>query len=143
MYIIKIAKDRHFAPTKNVCTTKNTRMKIIFTSAKTDFAKLVLSKALTNFVPQESSEITLAKPRILVQNNQPLVESAVAVDHITPSSSIQSVAILTAIREKRSWQEVKNIKDSACNTRKISDEKIRQKKMLPSKGISFEGEEYL
>ena len=34
LYGIEIARDRHAAPTKNVCTTNNTRMKIIFTSVK-------------------------------------------------------------------------------------------------------------
>ena len=42
VYSIKTARDRHFAPTKNVCTTKNTRMKISFTSVKMDFAGFVV-----------------------------------------------------------------------------------------------------
>ena len=47
-----------------------------------------------------------------------IAKPAVAVNPTTPPSPIQSAAILKAIREKRPWQE-KNIKGSACNTRKI------------------------
>ena len=34
---------------------------------------------------------------------------------------------------------MKNITDSACNVRKIANEKSKQKKILQSKGTSFEG----
>ena len=68
-----------------------------------------------------------------------IAKSAVAIDPTTPPSSIQLAATLKAIREKRPWQEVKNITDSVCNTRRISYEKIKQKKMLQSKVTSFEG----
>ena len=54
VYGIEIARDRHFAPSKNVCTTKNTKMRIIFTSGKMDFAKIVVPKALTSSVLQGS-----------------------------------------------------------------------------------------
>ena len=128
-------------------------MKIIFISVEVDFVKFVVPKALTSSVPQESMKLIkgLSKADIFhvgshtrkAKNSCPrpstIVESAVAVVPTTPPSSIQSVAILKAIREKRPWQEVKNITDSVCNTRKISNEKIRQKKMLQSKGTSFEG----
>ena len=42
VYGIEIPRDQHFALTKNDCTTKNTRMKIIFTSVKIVFAKFVV-----------------------------------------------------------------------------------------------------
>ena len=42
VYGIEISRDGHFALTKNVCTTKNTRMKMIFTSVKIVFAKFVV-----------------------------------------------------------------------------------------------------
>ena len=54
VYGIEIARDRHFAQTKNVLTSKNTKMKIIFTSGKMDFAKIVVPKALTSSVRQGS-----------------------------------------------------------------------------------------
>ena len=54
VYGIEIARDRHFALTKNVCTTKNTRMKIIFTSIKVNFAKFVVPNALISSAPQEN-----------------------------------------------------------------------------------------
>ena len=53
IYGIEIARHRHFAPTKNVCTTKNNRLKIIFTSVKMNFAKFAVAKALTHSAPQE------------------------------------------------------------------------------------------
>ena len=36
VYDMEIARDWHFAPTKDVCTTKNTRMKTIFISVTVD-----------------------------------------------------------------------------------------------------------
>ena len=54
VYSIKIAWDCHFALPKNVCTTKNTKMTIIFTSVKVDFVKFVVPKALTSSDPQEN-----------------------------------------------------------------------------------------
>ena len=42
VYGIEISRDRDFALAKNVCTTKNTRMKMVFTSVKIVFAKFVV-----------------------------------------------------------------------------------------------------
>ena len=54
VYGIENATDWHFALIKNVCATKNTRMKIIFTPVKVDFVKFVVPKPLTSSVPQEN-----------------------------------------------------------------------------------------
>ena len=55
----------------------------------------------------------------------------------------QSSVILKAIRGRRPWKEVMSITDVVCNTKDISNEKIKQKKVLQPDGTSFAGIENL
>ena len=58
-------------------------------------------------------------------------------------SAIQSSVILKATRESRPWKEVMSITDVVCNTKDISNEKIKQNKVLQPDGTSFAGIENL
>ena len=117
LYGIEIARDRHIAMTKNVCTTKNTRMKIIFTSVKMEICgtkntckfcparKYVAYKRLSKVhVFHVTYHTCKAKSSYSCPRPPTIVESVVAVDPTTPSSSIQLAAILKEIRGKKSFE---------------------------------------
>ena len=117
LYGIEIARDRHAAPTKNVCTTNNTRMKIIFTSVKMEICgakktykscparKYVADKRLSRVhVFHVTYHTCKAKSSYSCPKPSTIVESIVAVDPTTPSSSIQLASILKEIRGKKSFE---------------------------------------
>ena len=66
-----------------------------------------------------------------------IVNKALSLD---PSpSNIQSSAVLTVLRKRKSWSEVKDITAKVTNRKIISNVKIRQRKVFQPKGNSFNG----
>ena len=69
------------------------------------------------------------------------VEHASKVLLTTPSatpSEIQTTAILSALRERKPWSDVKRKVAEVSNRKTISNEKIKQKKSLEPLGTSFD-----
>ena len=66
-----------------------------------------------------------------------IVNKALSID--PNPSNIQSSAVITALRKRNSWSEVKNIIAKVINRKIISNEKIRQRKVFEPKGNSFNG----
>ena len=94
VYGMEIARDKHFASTKNVCTTKNTRM-------KNEFCKICGAKSTSKFCPARKYEAyTRSKAHIFhvrsytckTKSRCPkpstTAKSVVVVDPTTPSSCI-------------------------------------------------------
>ena len=127
LYYKEYHNENHFNISKNrlreICGAKSTYK---FCPAKKYVAYKRLSKAHIFHVRNHTCKAKNSCPR-----PSAIVESAVAVNPTTPPGSIQSAAILKAIRKKKPWQKVKT--DSVCNTRKISNETIKQKKNTFSK----------
>ena len=79
----------------------------------------------------------------LTQRPSDVVQGALTTDPDMKPSAIQSSVILKAIRERKPWKEVMSITDMICNTKDISNEKNKQKKILQPDGTSFAGVENL
>ena len=62
-------------------------------------------------------------------NNPPtdLVAAAISVDPKIKPSQIQGNLILTAIRKRKSWNEVEKVAKQVTDKRAISNEKIKQR----------------
>ena len=67
-----------------------------------------------------------------------MVQKAVSVDPNTRPVEIQSNIILSDLRSKKGWEEVKKTVKKVTNIRNISNEKVKQKKTTQPRGQSFE-----
>ena len=67
-----------------------------------------------------------------------LVQKAVLADPNTRPREIHSNAIVSDLRSKKGWEEVKKTVKKVTNIRNISDEKVKQKNTIQPKGQSFE-----
>ena len=67
-----------------------------------------------------------------------MVQKAVSVDPNTRPAEIQSNIILSDLRSKKGWEEVKKTVKKVTNIRNISNEKVKQKKTIQPRGQSFE-----
>ena len=56
-----------------------------------------------------------------------------SVDPNSKPATIQSSAVLTALRERKSWNEIKDITAKVANRKRISNEKIKQRKVFEPK----------
>ena len=79
----------------------------------------------------------------LTQRPSDVVQGVLSTDPYMKPSAIQSSVILKATRESRPWKEVMSITDVVCNTKDISNEKIKQQDVLQPDGTSFAGIENL
>ena len=79
----------------------------------------------------------------LTQRPSDVVQGVLSTDPNMKPSAIKSSVILKATRESRPWKEVMSITDVVCNTKDISNEKIKQNKVLQPDGTSFAGIENL
>ena len=72
-------------------------------------------------------------------SNRPtdLVQKAVMADPNTKPTEIQSNAILSDLRRKKGWAEVKETVKRVTNIRSISNEKVKQKKVIQPTGQSY------
>ena len=105
LYYKEYQNENHFHTSKSgLCEICGAETTYKFCLATKYVAYKRLSKAHIFYVGSHTCKAKNSCPRPSI-----IVESAVAVDPTTPSSSIQSTAILKAIQEKRPWQEVKNI----------------------------------
>ena len=66
-----------------------------------------------------------------------LVSDAFTINPRIKPSQIQGHAILNAMREKRSWAEIKKTVKSLTNKKRISNEKIKQRRKIQPLGSSF------
>ena len=66
-----------------------------------------------------------------------LVSDAFTINPRIKPSQIQGHAILNAMREKRSWAEIKKTVKSLTNKKRISNEKIKQRRKMQPLGSSF------
>ena len=65
-----------------------------------------------------------------------LVTTALSNDILTKPSKIQSNAIISLLRNRSSWDDIDELVRETASLRKISNEKIKQKKILePSQGF--------
>ena len=124
LYYKEYQNENHFHISKSgLCEICGAESIYMFCAARKYVAYKGLSKAHIFHVGSHTCKAKNSCPR-----PSTIVESAVVVDPTTPPSSIQSDAILKIIRERRPWQEVKNITDSVCNTRRISNVKSSRRK---------------
>ena len=73
-------------------------------------------------------------------NNRPtdLLGAAISVDPKIRPSQIQGNAILTAIRKRKSWKEVKKVAKQVTDKRAILNEKIKQRQQTLPYGEGYE-----
>ena len=65
------------------------------------------------------------------------VKEALKIDPRATPSTIQKNAILSAIRSKKTPEELEKVVSSVGSKKKISNEKIKQKRLMYSEGCSF------
>ena len=73
------------------------------------------------------------------RNKRPteLASDAIMINPRIKPPQIQGHAILKAMRERGSWEEIKKTVKSVTNKKAISNEKIKQRQKMPPLGISF------
>ena len=78
-------------------------------------------------------------PRDVCKRSSEIVSKALSIDPNSKPSTIQSSAVLTALRERKSWSEIKEITTKVANRKRISNKKIKQRKVFEPKENSFNG----
>lgn len=73
----------------------------------------------------------------LASREPTIVTGAVGIDPSVKPSTIQTNFIVSALREKRSWEEVDEVVKRVSNRKSLSNEKCKQKKKLEPNGSGF------
>ena len=73
-------------------------------------------------------------PKDVCKRPSEIVSKALSVYPNSKPSTVQSSAVLTALRERKSWNEIKDITEKVANRKRISNEKIKQQKVFEPKG---------
>ena len=77
------------------------------------------------------------KPKIINERQTDVVAKAIAVDPTVKPSAIQGNVVLTIMRQRLPWNEIKKSVYKLTDKKVISNEKVKQKKLLPPQGVSF------
>ena len=80
-------------------------------------------------------------PKDVCKRPSEIVSKALSIDPNSKPSTNQSSAVLTALRERKSWNGIKDITAKVTNRKRISSEKIKQRKVFEPKGNSFNVQE--
>lgn len=77
------------------------------------------------------------KPKLLKERPVDIVSTALSIDARIKPSAIQGNVILTAIRKRKSWDEVSKIVQKVIDKRLISNEKIKQRLQIFPQGEGY------
>ena len=76
------------------------------------------------------------KPKIVNERQTDVVAKAIAVDP-TVKPAIQGNVVMTMMRQRLPWNEIKKSVYKLTDKKAISNEKVKQKKLLQPQGVSF------